>query len=61
MDATELDRIAATLKAAIAEARVLAAASLTGPDVREIIRHARQMHEMFVEALIANEPLATAE
>lgn len=61
MDAAKLERIAAALKAAIAEARVLAAADLTiGPDVREIIRNARDMHDMYVEALLTNEPLATA-
>jgi len=60
-DAARLERIAAALKAAIAEARVLAAADLTiGPDVREIIRNAREMHDTYVEALLTNEPLATA-
>ena len=62
VDAAELDRIAAALKAAIAEARVLAAADPTiGPEVREIIRSAREMHDLYVEALLTNEPLATAQ
>lgn len=34
---------------------MLAAADLAvGPEVREVIRHARDMHDMFVEVLIAN-------
>ena len=62
MDAAELDRIVAALKDAIAKARVLAATDLAiGPGVRGVIRHARAMHDLFVEALIANEPLATVQ
>jgi len=62
MDAAELDRIAATLEAAIAEARVLAAADLAiRPDVREVIRYAREMHDLLVEALVLNERLRTAQ
>ena len=63
MDAAELDRIAAALKDAIAEARLFCAAAdlAIGPGVRGVIRHAREMHDLFVEALIANEPLATVQ
>ena len=62
MDAAELDRIVAALKDAIAKARVLTASDLAiGPGVRGVNRHACEMHDLFVEALIANEPLATVQ
>lgn len=32
-----------------------------GDAVREVIRHAREMHDLFIETLVANEPLRTAQ
>jgi hypothetical protein len=60
MDADDLARIAATLVAAIAQAKVRANEFGIDPDFREIVRHAREMHDLLLEALIENEPLSTA-
>ena len=63
MDAAELERIAGDLKAAVAEARLLLAAPgvAVGPDVRNIVRHAREMHDLLLDALRKNESLAAAQ
>ncbi len=63
MDAGELDRIAVTLKAAIAEARLRLAAAdwAVEPDVRNIVRYAREMHDLLLDALRTSEPLAAAQ
>jgi hypothetical protein len=60
MNADDLARIAATLVAAIAQAKARAKEFGTDSDFREIVRHAREMHDLLIEALIENEPLSTA-
>lgn len=60
MDADDLARIAATLVAAIGQAKARANEFGIDPDFREIVRHAREMHDLLIEALIDNEPLSTA-
>ena len=57
MDAAELARIAATLIGAIAEASARAKEHGIDPQFRVLVRHAREMHDLLVEALVANEPL----
>jgi hypothetical protein len=59
MDAAELARIAKTMIAAIAEARALAKEVGIGTHFREVTRHAREMYDLLVDTIIANEPLAT--
>ena len=49
-------RIAAELIKVIGEAQVLAAASEIGPAFREIVRHARELHDLLLSQLIAAEP-----
>jgi hypothetical protein len=44
---------------AIAEARARAKDHGIDPEFREIVRHAREMHFLLLEALLANEPLST--
>ena len=63
MDAAELERIAGALKSAVAEARLLLAAPdvAVGPDVRNIVRHTREMHDLLLDALRTSEPLAAAQ
>ena len=60
MDADDLARIAATLITAIGQAKARAKEFGIDPDFREIVRHAREMHDLLIEALIENEPLSTA-
>ncbi len=60
MGADDLARIAATLVAAIGQAKARAKEFGIDPDFREIVRHAREMHDLLIEALIENEPLSTA-
>jgi chorismate mutase len=60
VDADELARIAATLVAAVAEAKARAGEYGIDSEFREIVRHAREMHGLLLEAMRANEPLATA-
>jgi hypothetical protein len=59
MDPDELVRIVATLETAIAEARVMAKADMIDEPFRELMRHAHGMHDLLVEALLQNEPLAS--
>src|SRR5207244_2309381 len=59
MDADEFARIGAALVAAIAEAKVVVRRFGVSARFREIVRHAREMHELPVEAMIANEHLQT--
>ena len=59
MDADELARIAATLIGAIAEASARAKEHGIDSQFRVLVRHAREMHDLLVEALVANEPLQT--
>ena len=63
MDGGELDRTTVTLKAAIAEARLRLAAAdwAVEPDVRDIIRYAREMHGLLLDALRTSDPLAAAQ
>ena len=60
MDADELARISATLIGAIAEAKALAKEVGISEKFRELVQHAREKHDLLIEALIANEPLSTA-
>jgi hypothetical protein len=53
MDADELARIEATLLQAIGEARVAVKELGVGLQFREIVRHAREMHDILLEALRA--------
>lgn len=50
-DADEVARISAALIAAIAEAQTLAADGKIGAEFRELLRHAREMHNLLVEHL----------
>ena len=59
MDAVELAGIAPVLVAAIAEAGARAREFGTDTEFRQIVRHARVMHDLLIEALIENEPLST--
>ena len=54
VDAAELARITAALVGAIAEAKVRAKEYGIDPEFREIVRHAREMHFLLLEALLAN-------
>jgi hypothetical protein len=51
MDADELARIEATLLLAIGEAKAIVKEHGVGPQFREIVRHAREMHDLLIEAL----------
>jgi hypothetical protein len=51
LDANEMARISATLIAAIAEAKALAADSKIGAEFRELLRRAHEMHDLMVEHL----------
>jgi hypothetical protein len=59
LNADELARIVATLDAAVAEAKVYARVRGIDREFREIVRNAREMHDLLLEALTANERLAT--
>jgi hypothetical protein len=59
MDADELARITGTLVTAIAEAKTRAKESGIDPEFREIVRYAREMHDLLVEAMIANKAPST--
>jgi hypothetical protein len=48
-DANEIARISAALIAAIAEAQTLAADGKIGSESQELLRHAREMHDLMVE------------
>ena len=50
-DANEIARISAGLIAAIAEAQTLAADAKIGVEFRELLRHAREMHDLLVQHL----------
>jgi hypothetical protein len=57
MDADELAHITGTF--VVAEAKARAHVQGIDPEFREIVRHAREMHDLLLEALAANERLAT--
>lgn len=59
MDAAEIGHIAATLLSAIAEAGANAKQIGIGPEFRELVCHARELHEVLVDAMLANELLRT--
>jgi len=59
MDADELARIAAALVGAIAEASAHVKDFGIDSQFRELVRRTREMHDLLVEAMIANEALQT--
>src|ERR1700674_2723964 len=59
VDTDELARTTATLLAAVAEAKARVQVQGIDPEFREIVRHAREMHDLLLEALAGNERLAT--
>ena len=59
MYSDELRRIEAALDAAVAEAKIRVRRRGIDTEFREIVRHAREMHDLLLEALAANERLAT--
>ena len=56
IDPAELARISGAMLNALAEARALSEAGETGDDLRRLVRHAREMHDLLLENLIAAEP-----
>jgi hypothetical protein len=61
LDAAELAVIASVLVGAIAEGGARARELGTDAQFREIVRQAREIHDLLVEALIENEPLSTED
>src|SRR5436190_15945148 len=59
IDPAELARISGAMLKALAEARTLNAAGDTGDELRRLVRHAREMHDLLLENLIAAEPSTT--
>jgi hypothetical protein len=59
MDAAELTVIASVLAGAIAEAGARAREFGADTRFREIVRQAREIHDVLIEALIENEPAST--
>ena len=59
MGVEKLTRIASALVGTIAEAGARAREFGTDTEFREILRRAREMHNLLIEALIENEPLST--
>ena len=53
MDVAELERTQDALLAAIAEAKNVARRLGVGPQFREIVRHAREIHDSLLAALAA--------
>ena len=51
LDANELARISAALIAAAAEAYGLAQNGKLGPEFRDLVQHAREMHALMIEHL----------
>ena len=56
LDPQEVARISAALVEAIAEAQTLATDSKIGVEFRDLLRHAREMHDLMVEQLQDAEP-----
>ena len=56
LDTDEIARISAALIAAIAEAQTLATDGKVGDEFRELLRHAREMHDLMIERLRDAEP-----
>ena len=59
MNADELARIEATLLQAIGEAKVVVKDRGVGPQFHELVRHAREMHDILLDALRAGGSQAT--
>jgi hypothetical protein len=59
MNADELARITGTLVTAIAQAKTRAKKSGIDPEFRKLVRHSREMHDLLLEAMMANEALQT--
>jgi hypothetical protein len=56
IDPAELARISGAMLNALAEARALNEAGDTSDELRRLVRHAREMHDLLLENLIASEP-----
>jgi hypothetical protein len=56
IDPAELARISGAMLKALAEARALNAAGDTSDELPRLVRHAREMHDLLLENLIAAEP-----
>jgi hypothetical protein len=56
IDPAELARISGAMLRALAEARALNAAGGTSDELWKLIQHAREMHDLLLENLIAAEP-----
>jgi hypothetical protein len=56
IDPAELARISGAMLKALAEARALNAAGDSSDELRALVRHARDMHDLLLENLIAAEP-----
>ena len=52
----ELARISGAMLKALAEARALQAAGDSSDELRNLVQHARDMHDLLLENLIAAEP-----
>ena len=59
-DAGAVARISAAIVKAIAEAKTLVDAGESGPELREVVVHARELHDLLLEQMLAAEP-ANAE
>ena len=60
-DPEEGARISSALLKAITEAKALADAGDVGPDVRDLVRHARDLYDLMLEQLIAAGPDAAED
>jgi len=56
IDPAELARISGVMLKALAEARALNSTGDTSDEQRRLIHHAREMHDLLLENLIAAEP-----
>ena len=61
MDASQLSRLSSTMLAAVTEAERLVREQPKGyaSELRELVRHAREMHELLLEALLQSPTLST--
>jgi len=61
MDASELSRLSSTVLAAVTEAERLGRDQPKGyaSELRELVRHARELHELLLEALLQSPILST--
>ena len=56
IDPAELARISGAMLKALAEAQALNKAGDTSDELRRLVLHAREMHDLLLENLIAGEP-----